>query len=115
MRLERPGRLHRSRGASTLALFEALALGWALGPRGELAMDTSPETAEQFARALGYAVVRNWSRLPHDVQDHLFEEVVTSQGGTLRSQLAVFLQGKHPGISDLVEAGEIPEPDSLGG
>jgi hypothetical protein len=78
-------------------------------------MDTPPETAEQFARALGYAVVRNWSRLPHDVQDHLFEEVLTSQGGARRSQLVVFLHGKHPGTSDVVEAREIPEPDSLGG
>jgi hypothetical protein len=78
-------------------------------------MEISPETAEQFTRALGYTVVRDWSRLPQDVQHHLFEEVIASQGETLRSQLAVFLNDKHPKTSDLVEAREIPEPDSLGG
>jgi hypothetical protein len=94
-------------------------LGW-LGrhwSRGELAMDVSPETAERFACALGQAVVRNWSHLPEKVQERLFEEAVTSQGEAMRSRLAVFLYGKHTGISGVVDAHgiEIQEPDSLGG
>jgi hypothetical protein len=80
-------------------------------------MGVSPETAEQFARALGQAVVRNWSHLPEKVQEHLFEEAVTSQGEAMRSRLAVFLHHEGPGISGVVEAQEIEiqEPDSLGG
>ena len=53
-------------------------------------------TAEQFTSALGEAVVRVWSRLPQDVQHHLFEHAVTSRGESIRSQLAVFLHDRHP-------------------
>jgi hypothetical protein len=78
-------------------------------------MNVAPETAEEFERALGQAVVRNWSRLPEKVQEHLFEEAVTSQGEAMRSQLAVYLHDKH--AAAVVEALEIEmqEPDSLGG
>jgi hypothetical protein len=48
-------------------------------------------TAEQLTRALGEAVIRMWSNLPQDVQNHLFQEAVTSQGESIRPQLAVFL------------------------
>ncbi len=33
-------------------------------------------TAEQLTRALGEAVIRIWSNLPQDVQNHLFQEAV---------------------------------------
>jgi DNA-binding XRE family transcriptional regulator len=34
---------------------------------------------DQLTRALGQAVIRIWSNLPQDVQDHLFKEAVASQ------------------------------------
>ena len=42
-------------------------------------------TADQLTRALGEAVIRIWSNLPQDVQLHLFQEAVTSQGGIHKS------------------------------
>jgi hypothetical protein len=57
-------------------------------------------TAEQLTRALGEAVIRIWSNLPQDVQNHLFHEAVTSQGESIRPQLAVLLHDKHPRTSD---------------
>lgn len=38
------------------------------------------ETSEHLSHALGEAAVRMWSRLPHDIQQHLFEEVIASRG-----------------------------------
>jgi hypothetical protein len=35
------------------------------------------EISEQLPRALGEAVFRIWGHLPHAVQSHLFEDVVT--------------------------------------
>ena len=76
----------------------------------------SGETADQLKRALGEAVVRIWSNLPQEVQNHLFQEAVTSQGKSIRPQLAVFLHDKHPRTSDpLGKPREMTEPDSLGG
>jgi hypothetical protein len=73
-------------------------------------------TADQLTRALGEAVIRIWSNLPQEVQNHLFQEAVTSQGESIRSQLAVFLHDKHPRTSDpLGKPREMIEPDSLGG
>ena len=67
-------------------------------------------------RAFGEAVIRIWSNLPQDVQNHLFQEAVMSQGESIRSQLAVFLHDKHPRTADpLGKAREMPEPDCLGG
>jgi hypothetical protein len=72
--------------------------------------------ADQLTRALGEAVVRMWSKLPQEVQNHLFQEAVTSQGESIRSQLAVFLHDKHPRTADpLGKPHEPMEPDSLGG
>jgi hypothetical protein len=72
--------------------------------------------AEQLTRALGEAVVRTWSHLPKGVQNYLFQEAVTSQGESIRPQLAVFLHEKHPRTSDpLGKPREMIEPDSLGG
>jgi hypothetical protein len=80
-------------------------------------MDPIPSvTADQLMRALGEAVIRIWSNLPQDVQNHLFREAVTSQGESIRPQLAVFLHDKHPRTSDpLGKPREMMEPDNLGG
>jgi len=67
---------------------------------------------EQLTRALGEAVIRIWSNLPQEVQNHLFQEAVTSQGESIRSQLAVFLHDKHSRTGNPRQA---IEPDSLGG
>ena len=68
--------------------------------------------AEQLTRALGEAVIRTWSHLPKGVQNCLFQEAVTSQGESIRSQLAVFLRDKHSRTADpLGEPREMPEPD----
>jgi hypothetical protein len=72
-------------------------------------------TPEQFSRALGEAAVRIWSYLPHDVQYHLFEGAITSQGERIRPQLAIFLHEKHSRTSNLIKARAVIEPDSLGG
>ncbi len=73
-------------------------------------------TKEQLTGALGEAVIRIWSNLPQDVQDHLFKEAVASQGESIRSQLAVFLHDKHLRTADpLGNPREMKEPDSLGG
>jgi len=72
-------------------------------------------TADQLTRALGEAVIRIWSNLPQDVQLHLFQEVVTSQGESIRPQLAVFLHDKHPRTLDpLGRSWEMTEPDKKG-
>ena len=77
---------------------------------------TSSVITEQLRRALGEAVIRIWSNLPQDVQNHLFQEAVTSQGESIRPQLAVFLHDKHPRTSDpLGKPREMMEPDSFGG
>ena len=77
---------------------------------------TSNVITDQLTRALGEAVVRIWSNLPQEVQNHLFQEAVTSQGEAIRSQLAVFLHDKHSRTSDpLGNPREMKEPDSLGG
>jgi hypothetical protein len=77
---------------------------------------TSNVITEQLTRALGEAVIRIWSNLPQDVQNHLFQEAVMSQGESMRSQLAVFLHDKHSRTADpLGKPREMPEPDSLGG
>jgi hypothetical protein len=61
---------------------------------------TSSVTTELLTRALGEAVTRIWSNLPQDVQNHLFQEAVTAQGESIRSQLAVFLHDKHSRTAD---------------
>ena len=73
-------------------------------------------TGDQLTRALGEAVIRIWSNLPQEVQNHLFQEAVASQGEPIRAQLAVFLHNKHSRTSDpLGNPRETTEPDSLGG
>ena len=77
---------------------------------------TPQRPADQLTWALGQAVIRIWSNLPQDVQNHLFQEAVRSQGKSIRPQLAVFLHNKHPRTLDpLGKPREMTEPDSLGG
>lgn len=77
---------------------------------------TSSVITDQLTRALGAAVIRIWSNLPKEVQNHLFQEAVASHGESIRSQLAVFLHDKHSRTSDpLGDPREMKEPDSLGG
>jgi hypothetical protein len=79
-------------------------------------MDIAPhDTPDDFSRALGQAIIKMWGQLPHDVQFHLFEQTVASQGERLRPQLAIFLHGCHPRTAATIRARAIPEPDSLGG
>lgn len=79
-------------------------------------MDELPiEAQEQVIGALGRAVGKIWSQLPHDIQQHLFEEAVRSESKSVRQQVAVFLHHNHPRTSDAVKARAMPEPDSLGG
>jgi hypothetical protein len=75
--------------------------------------DPSPTVSvDELTRALGEAVIRIWSNLPQEVQDHLFKEAVASQGESIRSQLAVFLHDKHERTSDpLDDPREMKEPD----
>jgi hypothetical protein len=77
---------------------------------------TSTIITDQLTRAIGAAVIRIWSNLPQDVQDHLFKEAVASQGESIRSQIAIFLHDKHSRTADpLGNPREMKEPDSLGG
>jgi hypothetical protein len=96
------------------ALIEALAThdgGQSNGERDALSF----ETADKLSQALGQAVARCWSSLAPEIKHNLFEAAVTSEGETIRQQLAVYLQGKHERTVDAAQARAIPEPDSLGG
>ena len=73
------------------------------------------EDNELLTRALGEAAVRFWSRLPHEVQQQLFEEAVTFQDESIRHPLAIFLHYKHSRTTDAIKARAAFEPDSLGG
>jgi hypothetical protein len=102
------------RGPEHQALIEALANldgGQSNGERDVL----SVVTADKLSRALGQAVARGWSSLPQEIQHDLFEAAVTSEGETIRQQLAVYLHGKHERTVDAAQARAMPEPDSLGG
>jgi len=75
---------------------------------------TSSAITDQLTSALGGAVIRIWRNLPQDVQDHLFNEAVASQGES--TQLAVFLHDKHTRTAhQLGDPREMKQPDSLGG
>jgi hypothetical protein len=76
---------------------------------------TPQQNSDQLAHALGEAVVRLWSRLPHDVQQRLFEEAISAHGEQIRPQLAIFLHERHPRTSASIQSRAMPEPDSLGG
>jgi len=78
-------------------------------------MDEIRETSEELARALGEAVIRIWGRMPHDIQQNLFEQAATSQAQDIRAQLAILLHDKHPRTSASIQAQAMLEPDSLGG
>jgi hypothetical protein len=77
---------------------------------------TDAKSEEALVLALGSAVAAVWGRLPHDIQQILFDEVVASSGEPLKQDLAIFLHNKHPRTSEgLAKARQTPEPDSLGG
>ena len=78
-------------------------------------MNDSKKPKELLFVALGEAVVKMWSNLPHDVQQNLFEKVVASHGEQVRQELAVFLHNNHSRTSDATKAKAMREPDSLGG
>jgi hypothetical protein len=78
-------------------------------------IELAADTKEQILCALGKAVVRIWSNLPQDVQHHLFEEEVLSQGEAKRQQLAIYLHDEHQRTADALKARAISTPDSLGG
>ena len=78
-------------------------------------MTNSNEFDDLVLRALGAAVVKNWSALPQAQQHDLFEDAVSAHGETMRPQLAVFLHDKHSRTSDSLKANAVQEPDSLGG
>ena len=79
-------------------------------------MNRSPDASpDQFSSALGEAVVRMWGRLPHDIQQKIFEEAVGGRGEELRAQLAIYLHDKHPRTTMAMGARALMEPDSLGG
>jgi hypothetical protein len=73
------------------------------------------EASDQFARALGDAVVRIWGRLPAGLQNRLFEEAVSSHDEKIRPDLAIYLHDRHPRTCAAVRARAMLEPDSLGG
>jgi len=55
---------------------------------------------QRFHQVMGMATVDLWSKLPRDIQEHLFERAVelghrTEQDESLREQLAHFLHGQH--------------------
>ncbi len=57
--------------------------------------------ADRFTQALGEAVIGAWAKLPHEVQELLFEQAVRAghrdeRDESLREQLAVFLHDRHP-------------------
>jgi len=81
-----------------------------------VALNPSPTHIQSdVLQALGHAVTRVWSKLPQDVQHHIFEEAVTSRGESGRQQLAVFLHDLHSRTSDSLKARAMSEPDCLGG
>jgi hypothetical protein len=76
---------------------------------------TTPENAEHISRTIGETIIRMWSRLPQDVQQDLFEEVVKCLGDSMRSQVAVFLHLKHSRTTATITDRATLKPDSLGG
>jgi hypothetical protein len=73
------------------------------------------KTEEQLVRAVGEAAVALWARLPRDLQQLLFEQVVATRGEQMRHELAKLRHDNHPRTSDAPMPYEFPEPDSLGG
>lgn len=80
-----------------------------------IAEQLSGHAADRLSSALGHAVAQCWSRLPQEFQQDLFEAAVSSEGESIRQQLAIFLHSKHARTADSLRARATPEPDSLGG
>ena len=79
----------------------------------QIPIETSDEIA-RLSRTLGEAVVRIWGLLPPGIQHQLFEEACSHREET-RTQLALFLHGRHPRTCASLRANAMIEPDSLGG
>ena len=79
-----------------------------LTTRDQSQEELSGEAIDKRSRALGQAVARYWSSLPQEIQHNLFESAVTSEGETMRQQLAVHLYGKHERTVDAVQARAMP-------
>ena len=52
-------------------------------------------TTDRISRALGDAMVRIWTGLPHDLQSRLFNKVV-SESEDMKADLTLLLHEKHP-------------------
>jgi hypothetical protein len=88
-------------------------MGWFAMAQHEFRPAAASDAVDNLTNALGRAVVRHWSRLPHDIQRVLFEAAAENDG--VRQQLAVYLHGKHVRTLDALHAQATHEPDSLGG
>jgi hypothetical protein len=67
---------------------------------------TSSVITDQLTRALGEAVIRIWSNLPQDVQNHLFQEAATAAlCNAAAARLAVSIV-RRP--TDMFRAGDRP-------
>jgi hypothetical protein len=73
------------------------------------------EAREAAVCALGHAIAKIWSQLPHDIQHRLFEDAVALQGEAARHYLAILLHDLNPRTCDTLKARAMMEPDSLGG
>ena len=76
---------------------------------------TAEQNSQYLSGALGEAVARIWSSMPHQVQRRLFEEVVSREGKAIKESLATYLHERHQRTHDGLKARAILEPDSLGG
>jgi hypothetical protein len=83
--------------------------------REDVLMITDSETDKVLFAALGEAVAKVWSDLPQTVQQNIFDQAATSQGETVKHDLAIFLHEKHSRTTDAINRQGVPEPDSLGG
>lgn len=64
-------------------------------------------SAHEFERLLGKAVLALWAVLPRDVQEDLFETAVTGDV-IIRNHLASYLHDHHP------KTAQLADPVSLG-
>jgi hypothetical protein len=68
------------------------------------------ETVDEMTAALGEAVVECWARLPHDVQQMLFEATASDENG-FRGALALFLHHHNPRTADGDTTAPLPDAE----
>ncbi len=75
-------------------------------------MIENAELTEEITEALGRAVVTNWGKLPHDIQQLLFEAAVRANDDAngFRGALAIFLHDHNPRTADSSQMA-LPEDD----